>query len=245
MELNRILDFPPEMSSSQGSILEDPSAWLDDLLNDKEVNAEGAAHRRSASDSLVLVDGLGDSLSSLHLGSSVKGRCMVGLDCIYGPNSPRGRSSEMTFSDHGIVSAFSDYDSHNPLQLLDGSLCISGTSRFDLKGDAPTDGAYEEVSPEMKQGKRHSGQRSRIRKIQYIAELEKKVSILQAFESELAARMAALLQERVTLTMENTRLKQQMARLGQHRLFAEGQYQSLRKEAERLKGGLGSSPMDA
>ncbi|OWM91640.1 hypothetical protein CDL15_Pgr020310 [Punica granatum] len=40
----------------------------------------------------------------------------------------------MTFSDSGIVSALSEYISQNPLQLLDGSLCISGTTNSDSKG---------------------------------------------------------------------------------------------------------------
>lgn len=50
------------------------------------------------------------------------------------------------------------------------------------------------------------------------------VSASQAFESELSVRVAALLQQRVTLTVENTRLKQQMARLRQQKLFMEGQH---------------------
>lgn len=60
----------------------------------------------------------------------------------------------MTFSDSGIVSALSDYISQNPLELLDGSLCISGTSKSNLKGDASPHGANGELGPEMKPGKR-------------------------------------------------------------------------------------------
>ncbi|PKI43016.1 basic leucine zipper 6 [Punica granatum] len=235
-------------SPSQGSILEDQPAWLEDLLSDPEVSTKGAVHRRSASDSVALLDGLGDSLQSLNLGSNAKlsdvkneERGMLELDCTYGPNSPRGRSSGMTFSDSGIVSALSEYISQNPLQLLDGSLCISGTTNSDSKGDGPG-GTNGDFNPEMKPGKRQSGQRSRVRKLQYIAELEKTVNIFQAFESELAVRVATLLQQRVTLTMENAKLKQKMARLRQEKLIMEGQYQSLRKEAERLKADLASSP---
>lgn len=47
---------------------------------------------------------------------------------------------------------------------------------------------------------------------------------LQAFESELAVRVASLLQHRVTLTMENTKLKQQMARVRQKKFFLEGHH---------------------
>lgn len=152
--------FPRHLKSpSQGSILEDQPAWLEDLLTDQEVNTKEATHQRSASDSLALLDGLRDPSSSLHFGNSAnrndvknEGRSMLELDCTYGPNSPRGRSSGTAFSDSGIVSALSEYISHNPLQLLDGTLCISGKS--DLKVDAPPDGASEDFNPEMKPGKR-------------------------------------------------------------------------------------------
>ncbi|KAK4756113.1 hypothetical protein SAY87_009870 [Trapa incisa] len=225
-------------SQSQGSILEDQPAWLEDLLNDPEVNGKGETRPRSASDATALLDG--DSLSGLHLGSTSsveqddvgsEGRQRVELDCVYGPNSPRGRNSGMTFPDREILSAL----------LLDGSLCISGISN-NLKDDASIDVVNGELNPEMmKSGKRHSGQRSRVRKLQYIAELEKTVNIFQAFESELAIRLASLIQHRAALTMENTKLKQQIARLGQKKLILEGRYQSLRKEAEMLTAGIGKS----
>ncbi|KAI8008146.1 Basic leucine zipper 6 [Camellia lanceoleosa] len=53
--------------------------------------------------------------------------------------------------------------------------------------------------------------------------------------SELALRVASLLQQRVALSMENNKLKQQVARLQQEKLIVDGHYQSLRKEVERLK----------
>ncbi|KAI7978889.1 Basic leucine zipper 6 [Camellia lanceoleosa] len=81
----------------------------------------------------------------------------------------------------------------------------------------------------------HSGQRSRVRKLQYIAELERTVDDLQTSESELALRVASLLQQRVALSMENSKLKQQVARLQQEKLIVDGHYQTLRKEVERLK----------
>ncbi|CAK9147669.1 unnamed protein product [Ilex paraguariensis] len=119
---------------------------------------------------------------------------------------------------------------------------------------------------------RHSGQRSRVRKLQYIAELERTVHVFQTLESDLAVGVASLLQQRVVLSMENNKLKQQLARLQQEKLMVDdlgywllfclvagrimvevlsrlvgrlvigGQYQSLRKEVERLKICLKHSP---
>lgn len=104
--------------------------------------------------------------------------------------------------------------------------------------------------PQFKQGEEpeqweghglHSGQRSRVRKLQYIAELERTVDVYQTLESELAIRVASLLQLRVALSMENSKLKQQLAKLQQQKLIMDGQHKSLRKEVERMKGGLADS----
>ncbi|KAG9146604.1 hypothetical protein Leryth_014618 [Lithospermum erythrorhizon] len=62
----------------------------------------------------------------------------------------------------------------------------------------------------------------------------------QTFESELATKVSVMFQQRSTLQIENHKLKEQMIKLQQEKLLAEGQYQYLRKEAERLKAHLGS-----
>ncbi|KMT09004.1 hypothetical protein BVRB_6g137120 isoform B [Beta vulgaris subsp. vulgaris] len=68
----------------------------------------------------------------------------------------------------------------------------------------------------------HPGQRSRARKLQYIAKLEKSVNAFQTLESELEFRVSALLQQKAVLSLENNKLKQQMARLQQQKLIMDG-----------------------
>ena len=46
---------------------------------------------------------------------------------------------------------------------------------------------------------------------------------MQTLESELAMRVATLLQERVALSMENNKLKQQLARLQQEKSIMDGE----------------------
>ncbi|XP_034705586.1 basic leucine zipper 6 [Vitis riparia] len=231
-------------SSSQSSISEEQPAWFDDLLNDPDSNLRGTCHRRSASDSVALLDGVVDHFPSLKPlkddKNSVCDRIGSGLEsaCMYGPNSPRQRGNQ-SFSENAIASALSEYVSKSPLEDLDGSFCISGINQFDLKENAC--GADGELNAETKAVKRHSGQRSRVRKLQYIAELERTVDVYQTLESELAIRVASLLQLRVALSMENSKLKQQLAKLQQQKLIMDGQHKSLRKEVERMKGGLADS----
>ncbi|EAY86183.1 hypothetical protein OsI_07560 [Oryza sativa Indica Group] len=84
-------------------------------------------------------------------------------------------------------------------------------------------------------GWRRSGQRSRVRKLQYIADLERTVDSLQNIGADLAVRVASLFQLRNALSMENKQLRRQITSLQQAKLIKDGQTQMLKKETERLK----------
>ncbi|CAN4114458.1 unnamed protein product [Withania somnifera] len=231
--------LPPrhQKSISQSSILEEQPVWFDELLSDSGSNSSGIMHRRSASDSLTLLDGLVslegfDKFDETESNASCESDSSSKTNCIYGPNSPRGKSN-ITFADNAIVSALSEYVSPNPLQYLDRCISVSGAAQSVTVGNAS--GAVDDISAEAKPMKRHPGQRSRVRKLQYIAELERTVNTYEAIESDLTAKVASLLQQRVTLSMENRELKQQMLRLQQEKVIIDAQYRLLRKELERLK----------
>ncbi|XP_057471215.1 LOW QUALITY PROTEIN: basic leucine zipper 61 [Actinidia eriantha] len=226
-----------QKSLSQSSILEDQRPWLDNLLSDSYTNAKGALHRRSASDSMTLLDGL-DSFPSLTLlnddDSSVSSETGSALEsaCMYGPNSPRKkRHIHLSRECNGF--SITEYLSPNPTQYLDGGLYASGMVQCDLVQDSI--GSAGEANTDTKAVKRHSGKRSRVRKLQYIAELERTVDVFQTLESELVVRVASLLQQHAALSMENSTVKQQVARLKKEKLIVDGQHQSLKKELERLK----------
>ncbi|KAL5735212.1 hypothetical protein ACOSP7_033073 [Xanthoceras sorbifolium] len=238
--------FPKDhKSSSQSSILEEQPPWLNDLLSDSDVNPVGKFHRRSASDSVTLLDGIVDAFPGLNPlkddENSVEDGTSSGLqsNCMYGPNSPRKRST-LTISENVLVSALSECAFENPLQYVDDSLCSSGINHSDMNIDLCA--STVDLNSETKMGKRHSGQRSRVRKLQYIAELERTVNVFQTLQSELAVRVHLLLEQQVSLSMENNELKKQVARLQTKKLIMESQYQSLKKEAERLKLGFAISP---
>lgn len=48
--------------------------------------------------------------------------------------------------------------------------------------------------------------------------------VMQTLESDLAVRVASLLQQRAALSMENSKLKQQLARVRQEKLFMDGEF---------------------
>lgn len=150
--------LPPrhQKSISQSSILEEQPAWLDELLNDSGSNSSGIFHRRSASDSLTLLDGLVslegfDKFDETESNASCESDSSSKTNCIYGPNSPRGKSN-ITFAENAIVSALSEYVSPNPLQYLDRCISVSGAAQSESVGNAS--GAADDVSAEAKPMKR-------------------------------------------------------------------------------------------
>ncbi|PAN32878.1 hypothetical protein GQ55_5G524200 [Panicum hallii var. hallii] len=82
---------------------------------------------------------------------------------------------------------------------------------------------------------RQSAQRSRVRKLQYISELERSVTSLQTEVSTLSPRVAFLDHQRSLLTLGNSHLKQRIAALAQDKIFKDAHQEALKKEIERLR----------
>ncbi|PPS09994.1 hypothetical protein GOBAR_AA10653 [Gossypium barbadense] len=69
---------------------------------------------------------------------------------------------------------------------------------------------------------RQSAQRSRVRKLQYISQLERSVTTLQTEVSALSPRVAFLDHQRLILNVDNSALKQRIAALAQDKIFKDG-----------------------
>ncbi|KAG6514095.1 hypothetical protein ZIOFF_024435 [Zingiber officinale] len=78
-------------------------------------------------------------------------------------------------------------------------------------------------------------QRSRVRKLQYIAELENHVQALQAEGLEVAAELEFLDQQNLILNLENQTLKQRLDSLAQEKLIKRVQQETLEREIARLR----------
>ncbi|XP_022922717.1 uncharacterized protein At4g06598-like isoform X1 [Cucurbita moschata] len=88
---------------------------------------------------------------------------------------------------------------------------------------------------ENKRAKQQFAQRSRVRKLQYIAELERKVQALQAEGSEVSAELEFLNQQHLILSMENNALKQRLENLAQEQLIKYLEQEVLEREIGRLR----------
>ncbi|XP_073313934.1 uncharacterized protein At4g06598-like [Primulina huaijiensis] len=88
---------------------------------------------------------------------------------------------------------------------------------------------------DTKRAKQQFAQRSRVRKLQYIAELEINVQALQAKSSEVSAELKFLNQQNLILNMENKALKQRLESLSQEQLIKYLEHEMLDREVGRLQ----------
>ncbi|KAH9546129.1 hypothetical protein CY35_12G079600 [Sphagnum magellanicum] len=105
--------------------------------------------------------------------------------------------------------------------------------------DVQTSSEQLDLSLDPKKAKRilanrQSAQRSRVRKLQYISELEMSVNALQAEVTTLSQQVGLCDHQRAILTAENVLLKQKLTSLGQTQRFKEAHHELLKKEVQRL-----------
>ncbi|XWS74687.1 hypothetical protein CRYUN_Cryun01aG0019400 [Craigia yunnanensis] len=209
--------------SFQNSILKGkPEAGVDDLPREEAANSCGTLIRRAVSDShalskALLEDSIPGLASDIDEENFVR---LTGLEStlVYGPNSPKKKG--VSISDYALVSALSE------------SVC----QNYQLSIGEPA---------RARTVKRNSWRHSKDRKVQYIAELERTINILQTLNTELEVRVVSQNQQCVALSMENNNLMQRLATLEDQLFIKEGQYQLLKEETERLKIAFSSSAPEA
>ncbi|KAI8551516.1 hypothetical protein RHMOL_Rhmol06G0192800 [Rhododendron molle] len=147
------------------------------------------------------------------------------------------------------ASSPSDHNSNNddkqaaPLdqhQLLVKSEADEVQSSCKSEAQGGAENSNERINIDPKRVKRilanrQSAQRSRVRKLQYISELERSVTSLQAEVSVLSPRVAFLDHQRLILNVDNSALKQRIAALAQDKIFKDAHQEALRREIERLR----------
>ncbi|XP_044462469.1 uncharacterized protein At4g06598-like [Mangifera indica] len=108
---------------------------------------------------------------------------------------------------------------------------------YDSKSSETKDNSHTKPSTESdtKRAKQQFAQRSRVRKLQYIAELERNVQALQAEGTEFSAELEFLNQQNLILTMENKALKQRLDNLAQEQLIKCLEQEVLEREIGRLR----------
>ncbi|KVI04334.1 basic leucine zipper 61-like [Cynara cardunculus var. scolymus] len=236
---------PPTAATAAAATQMDPS-WVDDFLDFS--STKRGSHRRSVSDSAAFLE-----------------IPMLGEDNCRRSSAPGSRSgnggSAATefdrFDEEQFMSMFiddetatgptvscsnpsspSDHNSMNEQQQMEEEES-SWKSETQFNPHATTmdnsDKIFDPKRIKRILANRQSAQRSRVRKLQYISELERSVNSLQAEVSVLSPRVAYLDHQRLVLNVDNSVLRQRIAALSQDKLFKDAHQEALKGEIERLK----------
>ncbi|WOL14542.1 hypothetical protein Cni_G23322 [Canna indica] len=215
---------PPPAPGSQPS-------WVDEFLDFS--TAKRSHHRRAVSDSVAFLD------QPLHVPGGEPAADFDRLDddqlirmfsdIVPPPSSLSGAadvpvSSSSTPSDHNSINE-------------DKPAAAEKQAKNESE-EAQSAGAETIADPKRVKrilANRQSAQRSRVRKLQYISELERSVTTLQTEVSALSPRVAFLDHQRSLLTLGNSHLKQRIAALAQDKIFKDAHQEALKKEVERLR----------
>lgn len=107
---------------------------------------------------------------------------------------------------------------------------VTSSERKDASSAKPSSNETD-----TKRAKQQFAQRSRVRKLQYIAELERNVQVLQVEGSGVSAEIEFLNQQHLILNMENNALKQRLESLAQEQLIKYFEHEVLEREIGRLR----------
>ncbi|KAL0536704.1 hypothetical protein IC582_025664 [Cucumis melo] len=204
-------------------------------------------HRRSVSDSIAFLDSptmmsqsfLGSAASISNSNNAFDGfdeeqfRSMLS-DEIHSNNEDEEPTSSDHNSNEKLEGTTNDDPKHlvrnEPKDEVESRQCEENVVTTNISNDRITD--PKRVKRIL--ANRQSARRSRVKKLQYISELERSVTTLQAEVSMLSPRVAFLDQQRLLLNVDNSALKQRIATLSQDKIFKDAHEEALKREIERL-----------
>ncbi|KAM7492548.1 hypothetical protein LguiA_035469 [Lonicera macranthoides] len=234
------------ISSSATTTVAAPPSWFEEFLDFS--SARRNYHRRSVSDPIAFVEECRNSNGTTLIGnngfegfddeqlsSMFSDDAPVTLpSCSTDPSTPSDQNSDneekVTPPEH-----------HRPQQPKNEPGEVESECQPEtLPEKSSVKDSSETVLVDPKRVKRilanrQSAQRSRVRKLQYISELERSVTSLQTEVSALSPRVAFLDHQRLILNVDNSALKQRIAALAQDKIFKDAHQEALKKEIERLR----------
>lgn len=234
-------------------VIQEQPLWLDDLLEDSEGASKKGSHRRSASDSFTYLEN-----AKGLLGTS--GNIAEGDELAEFPVVPEKTRQRNGMNSSGLTDLLEEIqqlqDQRNaPISALtqpamarleiakvDEVRALAGQMAFAPEAksleDADTyshDNNALDGNLDPKKTKRQSAQRSRVRKLQYIAELERIVNTLQTQVSSLSPQLLLFRHQRALLSMDNSALKQKIALCVHTKSIKDSHNETLSNELQRLK----------
>ncbi|KAE9616908.1 hypothetical protein Lal_00034264 [Lupinus albus] len=233
------------------------TSWVDEFLDFS--SARRGAHRRSVSDSITFLEApkvddhneferFDDEQFLSMFNDEVSGNNTMMPPTTLSTSNPSSPSDHTSINDHtGKTNQENEKEQHQQKQLKseleddDESQCkqeITEGPNDNNNNNATTFSNDRITDPKRVKrilANRQSAQRSRVRKLQYISELERSVTSLQAEVSVLSPRVAFLDHQRLLLNVDNSALKQRIAAMAQDKIFKDAHQEALKREIERLR----------
>ncbi|XP_058221562.1 basic leucine zipper 61-like [Rhododendron vialii] len=233
-----------------------PPSWVDEFLDFSSVRR--TAYRRSETDSIAFLPLLEECPTSPPPRTAVHGGGADGFERLNDEQLMSMFADEVAVEVVGPTASSSDPTTpsdHNtndeekprlpqdhqkkrpkeePREVQDGSCKSDPPTTKPSKNAAGGDTVVDPKRIKRILANRQSAQRSRVRKLQYISELERSVTSLQSEVSALSPRVAFFDHQRLILNVDNSTLKQRIAALVQDKIFKDAHQEALRKEIERL-----------
>ncbi|KAL2331386.1 hypothetical protein Fmac_018967 [Flemingia macrophylla] len=230
-----------------------PSSWVDEFLDFS--SARRGAHRRSASDSIAFLespfleecrasgfDRLDEDQLISMFSDDIAAAALPPPPLLSSASNPSSPSSDQNSNnEEKSMAMVLDVKPKTETVEVDESLCKNEAEvTTTTKAPPSVTATCTETVVDPKRVKRilanrQSAQRSRVRKLQYISELERSVTTLQTEVSALSPRVAFLDHQRLILNVDNSALKQRIAALAQDKIFKDAHQEALKKEIERLR----------
>ncbi|CAK9862052.1 unnamed protein product [Sphagnum jensenii] len=241
---------------SAGYLPQVQPSWLEEILESADgdvATVKKGSHRRSSSDSAAFSESpyqldtrtsaSGDKTSERTMKHLPRNSIQGSANNTVVREKPRKQNPTNIYaenvSESNSHSEGSNDDQRVSLGKYKSELEVQSTSEGDQsyqgqQEDVQTSSEQLDLSLDPKKAKRQSAQRSRVRKLQYISELEMNVNALQAEVTTLSQQVGLCDHQRAILTAENVLLKQKLTSLGQTQRFKEAYHEALKKEVQRL-----------
>lgn len=224
VEIPSMENFPPNTSNKP--------TMFDEFLDFSLLKC--GAHRRSVSDSIAFLEfppGTKngeteefDRLDDQQFMSMFTDEILTRIDPTISSPNPS------TSSDHNSTS-----DDQQQIKMDSNEVESTWKSESQAPPRRSSDRTVDSKRVKRVLANRQSAQRSRVRKLQYISELERSVTSLQTEVSVLSPCVAYLDHQRLILNVDNSTLKQRIAALAQDEIFKDAHQQALKGEIERLR----------
>ncbi|KAL3814505.1 hypothetical protein ACJIZ3_015773 [Penstemon smallii] len=253
-----------QRTSSESFLIEEQPSWLDELLNEPDTPVRRGGHRRSSSDSFAYIDSTNAGSMNYVAQDDNKFKNLTPVSAwgsqdldiyrdlrqssFYGDqnNSTKIKNKPWDVPVSSIAPprglAFARDNAMITNEDRKSSLTNEKQDLFEPCPQDPIGSAERKdfshskfLETDTKRAKQQFAQRSRVRKLQYIAELERNVQALQAEGSEVSAELEFLNQQNIILSMENKTLKQRLESLAQEQLIKYLEHEVLERELGRLR----------